>query len=196
MSTKEGYPKGQAKREEIVATTMRMIRDNGFDNFSLRDVAVEVGLSQAGLLYYFSSKAELLTEVLRENDNADLARLKNVLGNTDLRRIRTSAMGKERTNHAVAQLRSVLQAQAIDEHHPAHAFIISQYNTMINATEEILRDAQKSGQITPEISPKILAQIVAAFGNGLESQWMIDDPAEFSTILTTFFSLLSPPHTT
>lgn len=196
MSTKEGYPKGQAKREEIVNTTMRMITENGVDNFSLRDVANEVDLSQAGLLYYFSSKAELLTEVLREYDNADLARLKKALSNNHLPRTCSSGISQERTNHAVTQLRSVLQAQAIDTEHPGHAFIINHYNTMINATEEILRDAQKSGHITAEISPKTLAQIVAAFGTGLDSQWMIDDLTEVATIITTFISLLSPPHTT
>ena len=195
MSTKEGYPKGQAKREEIISATLTLIGQYGFDNLSLRDVADSVGLSQAGLLHYFSSKNELLTAVLREYDSIDLVFLKDTLVHSNYRHVLGALTSRSDDYPALTQLRTAIQAQAKSKDHPGHSFMINRYRTIIDTLEKVLAAEQEAGRLTPAISSKTLAQIISAFINGLDSQWMVEDPTEIANVITAFLSLL-PPHST
>ncbi len=62
------YAKGLAKREEILTTALDVIARSGYRGTPVRELANAVGLSQAGLLHYFSSKEELFTEILAKRD--------------------------------------------------------------------------------------------------------------------------------
>ncbi len=53
------------RRRQIVEATMRSIVDKGLSGTTLASVAKEAGLSQGVAVFYFHSKLELLTEVLR-----------------------------------------------------------------------------------------------------------------------------------
>lgn len=54
---------GEGKREEIIETAARLFMERGYEATSVRDLARAVGLSQATLYFYISSKAELLVEL-------------------------------------------------------------------------------------------------------------------------------------
>src|SRR6476659_5560006 len=73
MAVRGSYAKGIAKREEILTTALDVIARNGYRRTSVKELADAVGLSQAGLLHYFSSKEELFQEVLRKRDEVDEA---------------------------------------------------------------------------------------------------------------------------
>lgn len=47
------------KKQEILQTAYRLIRTNGFDNFSYHDLSKAVGITKASIHYYFQSKEEL-----------------------------------------------------------------------------------------------------------------------------------------
>ena len=65
MARRGAYAKGVAKREEILDAALGVIARNGYQRTSVREIAEAVGLSQAGLLHYFSSKEALFAEILR-----------------------------------------------------------------------------------------------------------------------------------
>lgn len=67
------YAKGIAKREEILSRALDVIAREGYAGASVKELAAEVGLSQAGLLHYFGSKEELFAAILRKRDEVDLA---------------------------------------------------------------------------------------------------------------------------
>jgi AcrR family transcriptional regulator len=71
MARRGSYAKGVAKREEILTAALDVIARQGYGRASVRELADAVGLSQAGLLHYFSSKEELFAEVLRKRDEVD-----------------------------------------------------------------------------------------------------------------------------
>jgi AcrR family transcriptional regulator len=73
MAQRGSYAKGIAKREEILTSALDVIARNGYRRTSVRELADAVGLSQAGLLHYFSSKEELFQEIVRKRDEVDLA---------------------------------------------------------------------------------------------------------------------------
>src|SRR5690349_10120991 len=62
------YPKGQAKRQEIVDAALVVFGRSGWNSGSMREIAKRVGLTPAGLMHHFKNKEELFTEVLRQRD--------------------------------------------------------------------------------------------------------------------------------
>lgn len=58
---------GMANRQqEIIAAAAKVFKDKGYHAATTRDIAAEVGIQQASLYYYISSKEELLYLVVRE----------------------------------------------------------------------------------------------------------------------------------
>jgi AcrR family transcriptional regulator len=56
---------GHQRRGEILAAARRLFLKEGYENFTTRKLAAQVGLSQTGLYVYFKSKEELLDAVCR-----------------------------------------------------------------------------------------------------------------------------------
>ena len=55
-------PKGEARREEILAVTCEVLRDRGFANTRMSDIAHRLGISPPLVVYHFGSKDALLAE--------------------------------------------------------------------------------------------------------------------------------------
>ncbi len=55
-------PKGEARREEILGATCEVLRERGFANTRMSDVAHRLGISPPLVVYHFGSKDALLAE--------------------------------------------------------------------------------------------------------------------------------------
>ncbi len=64
---KERSENAARRREQVLNATLRSIVQNGLGRTTLATVATEAGLSQGVAVFYFQSKAGLLTEALREH---------------------------------------------------------------------------------------------------------------------------------
>jgi TetR/AcrR family transcriptional regulator, fatty acid metabolism regulator protein len=56
----------QIRRDQITAATYKVVSQKGYYDFTIQDVAREVGLSTGLILYYFKNKQSLLLNVFRE----------------------------------------------------------------------------------------------------------------------------------
>ena len=77
----------QIRREQITAATYKMVGLKGYYDFTIQDVAREVGLSTGLILYYFENKQSLLLNVFRETQKRvqdhliqELDKVQNPLG--------------------------------------------------------------------------------------------------------------------
>jgi AcrR family transcriptional regulator len=61
----ETRPKASLSRQEILVVAARMMRERGYADTSLRDLAAEVGMKAGSLYYHFASKEALACEVMR-----------------------------------------------------------------------------------------------------------------------------------
>ena len=65
----------EARKAEILETTIRVVLERGFGNTRVADVAAALGVSTGLIHYHFSSKGELLAEAFRYAADADIARV-------------------------------------------------------------------------------------------------------------------------
>ncbi|HZE15197.1 MAG TPA: helix-turn-helix domain-containing protein, partial [Mycobacterium sp.] len=63
--------KGEDRRQRILEVAQRLLTRNGWRNTTLAQIAREAGVSPAGLLHHFQSKAQLLHAVLDARDADD-----------------------------------------------------------------------------------------------------------------------------
>lgn len=60
MSTKKLTGKGEKVREKMIATTVRILQQQGLKKATVRTIAKEAGVNIASVRYYFGSKEELI----------------------------------------------------------------------------------------------------------------------------------------
>lgn len=80
----ESKPKKRMSAEDrkkaILETTVSFISQFGFWGFTIRDVAQAQNITEAGLLYYFRSKEQLLEETLKYADRTNQIAIAEHLG--------------------------------------------------------------------------------------------------------------------
>lgn len=172
MARRGSYAKGVAKREEILTTALDVIARNGYRRTSVRELADAVGLSQAGLLHYFSSKEELFQEILRKRDEVD----SHAFDSTPTHPI-DGFFAIIRHNADVpglVQLYAQLSTEAGDPDHPAHDFFVERYRQFRATFAGLIRDEQAAGNVDADIDADRTADLFLAAADGLQTQWMLD----------------------
>src|SRR6476659_1260260 len=121
------YPKGVARRQEILDRAIEVYARRGSDRTSMRAIAKEVGVTHAALAHYFGSLEELLVEVYRESERQGGARPPANPEETPVEMMRRSAE-INREVVGLVQLYSTLVAAALEDGHPAaHEFATTRF---------------------------------------------------------------------
>lgn len=154
----------EARRGQIVDTTLAVIADDGLERASFARIARAARISPALISYYFGSRERLLDEVLRVAD----ARMDEAMaGGPDepasyadaLRRILTGYVQRCATHPA-----EVTAAQAIRD--AAHDNTAAAPDAGTSEMVEFLREAQENGEFRP-FDPVVFADAVFAAMHGV-----------------------------
>lgn len=54
----------QTNNEDIMITVRKMLKENGYQNISMRDIAKELGISVGNLTYYYKNKQQLMEAII------------------------------------------------------------------------------------------------------------------------------------
>lgn len=189
------YSKGLAKREEILTTALDVIARTGYRRTSVRELAAAVGLSQAGLLHYFSSKEELFAEILLKRDALDMARgdAEHEGGvDTLVRVVRHNA-----DVPGLVQLYAQYSVEAAQPDHPEHAAFLERYNRIRQHLVDDIESRQRVGEAPAHLDATTLANLLIAASDGLQTQWLLDPATDMAEHLAYLVSLLglTPPAT-
>ncbi|MET8152033.1 TetR/AcrR family transcriptional regulator [Actinoplanes sp. NPDC049668] len=168
----EGYLKGRIRREDIVTAAVEVYAEAGYHASSLREVARRVGITHAGLLYYFPTKEALLAAVLERRDAEDAERepLAEPAGLDALRRLIALA-GQN------AEVYSRLAAEAVTEGHPAHAYFERQYAAARRDAVDSFRVLAERGELREGVDPGYAGLNLVALVDGLRVQWLSNGSA-------------------
>ena len=70
------------RRDRIVATAASVLRERGLEETRIVDVAARAGMSAGHVMYYFTSKDQLLLEAVRAGEDGFYAGIVAELGST------------------------------------------------------------------------------------------------------------------
>ena len=170
----EGYQKGRDTRAQILEAAMAQFAVNGYRGSSLRDIAAAAGLTHPGLLYHFPTKASLLAAVLEYRDEVD-SRERPVRGELGLDALRSlvAAARHNESKRGIVELYAILSAEATSPDHPAHAYFVRRYESLLERVTSAYELARDHGELREGIDPAEAAPQLVALMDGLQVQWLL-----------------------
>jgi AcrR family transcriptional regulator len=184
-SHRGSYPKGQARRQQILDAALAVFAKSGFHSGSLREIAKRVGLTNAGVMHHFASKEELFTEVLQQRDERVRDAAGDVSETTLLEQTR-KVVAYNQSTRGLTSLYTVISAEATDTEHPAHEYFVDRYATGRVLAETTLREAREAGRLHPDIDIELAARLIPAVMDGLQQQWLLDDSFDMAAAFDEF----------
>lgn len=170
------------RHQQILQAATKVIALKGFWGMSMQDVADEIGITEAALYHYVSSKNELLTMVLNEaydTSDADEYNAANATI-TDYDGHRVCFYPRYCLNivlfnmqrPTMVQLFCMLYGEALNPKHPAHKFFIEHHRRNWNLVRSM------DWVLPPGITEKQLYQtfsLAMAAMDGLQYRWLADE---------------------
>lgn len=166
------------RRAEILRTAMETFAERGYQSASLAEIAARVGLTQAGVLHYFSSKAGLLTGVLDLRDSTDISELghERPRGLEFLRHL-VETVRRNTEREGIVRLYTVLAAESVTAGHPAQEWFRGRYEGLLALVVEALDEARDRGEVGADVDPGTTARVIVATMDGLQLQWLLEPGA-------------------
>jgi beta-glucosidase len=180
------YAKGRAARELILQTALDVIGRKGYTATSLRDIADEAGMTQAGLLHHFDTKENLLAEVLRKRDEVDRQHF-SPADVTELPLIIQLAHHNMEVPGLV-QLYVSLQAAAVNPEHPCHDYFRERDLVVHGRITRDIERRQKAGTFDADADASVIARMLLALSDGLQAEWAINPELDLAGTLDAFWN--------
>jgi AcrR family transcriptional regulator len=194
MPPRGPYARGVAKREEALDAALELFCRDGYDKTSVREIARAIGLSQAGLLHYFSSKEELFVEVLRRRDLRDQERFD---AERDHRLTAEGLIDTVRHNTeepGLVRLYVAMSAESAEVDSGVRRFFQERYEKIIFGIAEDIRRRQAGGELPADLDSDAVASLLVATADGLQLQWLLDpDRTDMGGRLSQLWDALRGP---
>ncbi|PFG18619.1 TetR/AcrR family transcriptional regulator [Serinibacter salmoneus] len=187
--------RGEARRRLILNTAVDVFGEQGFRGSSLREIARRVGISEAGLLHHFGSKAALLSATIEERDRRDRERrAENEAAGATFTETMRAQVARNAAAPGLVGLHVVVSAEATDPSHPAHEVFRERYRSLRHQDDELFRACIDSGALREDVDPTAMGQIASAVMDGLQLQWLLDpDNVDMVALFDQFLALLTVP---
>ncbi|MFB8027030.1 TetR/AcrR family transcriptional regulator [Streptomyces sp. NPDC056465] len=185
------------RQQQILHIAMDTFGARGYNNASLAEIAEQAGLTQAGVLHYFRSKALLLTSVLELRDQTDIEQLGSdrPQGLEFLRHLVDTAL-RNAEREGIVRLYAVLSAESVTDSHPAQTYFRDRYSGLRAFVTDALREAcdlpdERAGEA------ETAANAVIAVMDGLQVQWLlspraVDMAASTDLVVRSLLATLAP----
>jgi AcrR family transcriptional regulator len=184
------YAKGEERRRAIIETATDVFATEGFEGAALKRVAELVGVREATLFHYFSSKQELQQAVLAERDE----RAREIAGDAGftLEDLPLIAARNEQQPGLTA-LHAVASATASNSSHASHLYFRERYETLVRNTAENVRAKQHAGEYRTDVDAEWAARLLLGVFDGIQLQWLYDKSVSMEECLRQAIALLKAP---
>jgi AcrR family transcriptional regulator len=189
-----GYAKGRERRDAILAAANEVFATRGFRGASLATIAKRVGVSEPGLLHHFSSKEELLLELLTLRDQHDDERIAQAVeAHAHALEVLLELCRQNADRPGIVRLFTILAAESVDPDHPAHAWFVDRYHDRRAELAARLAAEQREGTVAPDFDADTAAAQILAMFDGLQIQWLLDpDRTDMVALFGDFLSRFAP----
>jgi AcrR family transcriptional regulator len=172
VARKGTYSKGSSRREEILATALRVITENGYHKTTLRGIGRELGAEPSHILYYFDSREHLLREVIERWDAGSWA--ETDVDSTDTLALLVAAIRRNVARHGIVHLYLAFAIEAVDADHPAHEFFRQRFDALSDELAALLQAGKDGGLVRADVNPRLAGRMLIALADGLQLQALID----------------------
>ncbi|WP_113716349.1 TetR/AcrR family transcriptional regulator [Arthrobacter dokdonensis] len=185
------YAKGVERREQIIQTATDIFATDGFEGTALKRVAERVGVREATLFHYFSSKQELLTAVLKERDR----RAHRDIGGESGGLVSTmpAVARRNATQPGLTTLYAVASATASSPGHASHDYFQERFKAIVETAARDIAAGQAAGTLRDDLPATVLARLLVAASDGLQLQWMYDKTIDMAQDLEHLAATLFAP---
>ena len=189
------YAKGVARRQAILDRAIEVFAQRGGRRTSLRAIAQEVGVTHAALTHYFGSLDELLVAVYRASEAPpDGEPATEQDGDATPAEMMRRSAEANRAVPGLVQLYSTLVASALDDaDSAAYAFATDRFDRLRGQLAERVRAQQDAGLLRADLDPGLVAALVIAASDGLQTQWLLEPSVDHAAALALLDRLLAPP---
>ncbi|MER7243368.1 TetR/AcrR family transcriptional regulator [Kribbella sp. NPDC000426] len=170
--------RGAARRREILDTAMSLFSVGGFNTVSLADIANEVGITQAGILHYFPTKAALLLAVLQEREARNVVSRQEhqQRGDSPLAAY-VETLAENDRNPELVQLFVILAAESTAEGHPGHDWFVQRNNNLMKTMVGLVEETVDVSKLPDGVDAEVVARWMLGLAHGLGAQWVFDTSA-------------------
>ncbi|MBW3094348.1 TetR family transcriptional regulator [Bifidobacterium sp. 64T4] len=191
------------RKRGILETTISFISQFGFWGFTIRDVAQAQNITEAGLLYYYRTKEQLLEETLKYADRVNQIAIAEHLGvegvtgevlqdgiayhcDLGLKAITTGTVETNADRPEMVRLYILLESEALSKDHPVHEYFEQREDNLL---KEYATAAARDGVDDPD---RTAMQVLSAM-EGLQLRWLNDSrDVDFVGEWKTLVDLLIP----
>ncbi len=191
-SARGAYAKTEQLRLEVLDTALRMVAESGFDTTTLQGVADGVGRSKAGVLHHFGSLDNLMLELVKHRDGVNRQTFPTREGaefDALLELIAHNA-----TVPGLIGLFSVVSALAATDTTSTdrREYFTQLYERNRAAWTQRIERGQQDGLMRTDLEPTVIATLIIATLDGLQTQWLLDSDVDMITPLKALITMLAP----
>ncbi|PYQ28574.1 MAG: TetR/AcrR family transcriptional regulator [Acidobacteria bacterium] len=170
-------PKAEETRNRILDAALRLFRERGFDDTTMRDVAAEAGVATGAAYYYYRSKEDLvLAFYLRTEEESAETFAKIIASTKDLRkRIAGIIDAKFEQFSAHRKLLAALLKTGVDPRNPLSPFSKETKEVRDDHIAWFWRALDGSDLKVPRDIAPHLPHLLWLYEMGLIYYWIIDD---------------------
>ncbi|ALJ19255.1 TetR/AcrR family transcriptional regulator [Microbacterium sp. No. 7] len=169
------YAKTRATRAAIVSAATTVFAADGFRSGSLRDIAVRVGMSEAGILHHFPNKVELLKEVLDTRDRRAQNLVLGERGDSDAEAILRGLvllLREVQGERAIVELHCQLGIEASNPDHPAYEYFVQHRSAGLDILVRAFAELHEQGRFKLPCDPAFAANLVSCAVDGVQIRWL------------------------
>jgi len=164
-----------ARRSQIVETTLALLADAPIDTLTTRQIAERIGISQPALFRHFRSRGEILEAVVDHAREA-LARVASgVLAHDGTAAARLEGLGRGLFEHTTVHpgLLRLLFHHATGDDGPFRKRLAHLVAMQRALAEEVVRGGQRNGDVSSEVDAIQAAALFLALVQGTLLQWQL-----------------------
>jgi AcrR family transcriptional regulator len=182
------YAVTAARRESILDAALEIFGKSGYNGSSVKQVALAVDMTEAGVLHHFGTKSNLLIEVLRVRDDAASAFIPISISNPlDFVSGWINLMNFNVGQPGIVDLFTKLAAESTDVDHPAHQYFKDRYEFVSKLCEEYFERLTADGFIESAADSRTLSIALVALADGLQLQWLHNRNVDICAEMASFF---------
>jgi AcrR family transcriptional regulator len=195
VRARQTRPRGDERRRRILEAAVDLFGARGFNDVGIAEISAAVGITPAGLLHHFPTKAALLLAVLQQRELRVEQALGRYMANSeDFITAFLHVLGDNERSPGLVQLFAVLSAESLSSTHPGHEWFVSRYEDTIKAASNHLDEMIDASTLPPGVTTETIARWLHGMADGIRIQWLLnpgslnrhDTVAQFAELLRPY----------